>query len=121
MEGYVYPNETEVYWSLLIVLSPYITGLVAGAFIVSSLYHVFDIASLKPVARFSLVTALSFALVAPLPLLVHLGRPERGFQIFFTPNPTSAMAGFGYVWLFYTTLLVAEGWLIYRKDIVTYA
>lgn len=121
MEGYVYPNETEVYWSLLIVLYPYITGLVAGAFIVSSLYHVFGITALKPVARFSLITALSFALVAPLPLLVHLGRPERGFQIFWTPNPTSAMAGFGYVWLFYTMLLVAEGWLIFRKDIVTYA
>ena len=121
MEGYVYPNETEVYWSLLIVLYPYITGLVAGAFIVSSLYHVFGIAKLKPVARFSLVTALSFALVAPLPLLIHLGRPERGFEIFWTPHMTSAMAGFGYVWLFYTTLLVSEGWLIFRKDIVYYA
>ncbi len=40
-QGFVFPNEMEVLWSLMIVLYPYITGLVAGAFIVSSLYHVF--------------------------------------------------------------------------------
>lgn len=33
--GYVYPNETVVPWGVLIVIYPYITGLVAGAFIVS--------------------------------------------------------------------------------------
>ena len=40
-QGFAYPNELEVGWSILIVLYPYVTGLVAGAFIVSSLYHVF--------------------------------------------------------------------------------
>ena len=33
VEGYMYPNEATLYWSVLIVLYPYITGLVAGAFI----------------------------------------------------------------------------------------
>ena len=33
-ERYVYPNE-QVEWGLMIVMYPYITGLVAGAFIVS--------------------------------------------------------------------------------------
>ena len=33
VEGYMYPNEVTLYWSVLIVLYPYITGLVAGAFI----------------------------------------------------------------------------------------
>ncbi|MFZ2411378.1 MAG: NrfD/PsrC family molybdoenzyme membrane anchor subunit, partial [Candidatus Methanoperedens sp.] len=57
--GYVYPNEAEIQWSILIVLYPYITGLVAGAFIASSLYHVFGKKEIKPVARFALLTALS--------------------------------------------------------------
>ena len=35
--GFVYTNETELPWSELIVIYPYITGLVAGAFVVSSL------------------------------------------------------------------------------------
>ena len=45
--GFLFPNEIEVHWSLMIVLYPYITGLVAGAFIVSSLYHVFGKEELK--------------------------------------------------------------------------
>lgn len=118
MEGFVYPNEVEIQWSLLIVLYPYITGLVAGAFIVSSLYHLFGFTRLKPVARLSLVTALAFLLVAPLPLLLHLGRPERAFEIFLTPNLRSAMSGFGYIWLIYLILLILEVWLVFRKDIV---
>jgi Ni/Fe-hydrogenase subunit HybB-like protein len=121
MEGFVYPNEAEIQWSLMIVAYPYITGLVAGAFIVSSLYHVFGIQSFKPVARFSLVMALALLVVAPMPLQLHLGHPERGFEIFLTPNLTSAMAGFGYIWLFYLILVSAETWLVFRKDIVIYA
>ncbi len=33
VEGFMYPNEMELQWSVLIVLYPFITGLVAGAFI----------------------------------------------------------------------------------------
>ena len=33
VDGFMYPNEVELQWSILIVLYPYITGLVAGAFI----------------------------------------------------------------------------------------
>ena len=42
-EGFVYPNEsgTHPLWGFLIVLYPYITGLVAGAFIMASLVRVF--------------------------------------------------------------------------------
>ena len=29
--GYVYPNETVIPWTVLIVVYPYLTGLVAGA------------------------------------------------------------------------------------------
>ncbi|MFQ5593368.1 MAG: NrfD/PsrC family molybdoenzyme membrane anchor subunit [Anaerolineae bacterium] len=121
MEGFVYPNDIEVRWSLMIVLYPYITGLVAGAFIISSLYHVFGVTKLRPVARLSLVSALAFLLVAPLPLVLHLGRPERAFEMFVAPNLRSAMSGFGYIWLFYLILLLLEVWLVFRKDIVELA
>ncbi len=116
--GYIYPNEIETNWSILIVLYPYITGLVAGAFIVSSLYHVFGKEEIKPVARFALITALAFLLFATTPLLAHLGHPERAFEIMWTPHLTSAMAGFGYIYTFYLTILVLEIWFAYRVDIV---
>ncbi|OGO44320.1 MAG: hypothetical protein A2137_03465 [Chloroflexi bacterium RBG_16_58_8] len=118
MTGFIYPNEGIIEWDLLIVIYPYITGLVAGAFVVSSLYHVFGLTSLKPVARFSLIAALSFLLVTPLPLVVHLGRPERALEMFLTPHLTSAMSAFGYIWFFYLLILLAEVWLVFRPDIV---
>ncbi len=121
ISGFVYPNEVEIQWSILIVLYPYITGLVAGAFIASSLYHVFGKKEIKPVARFALLTALSFLLVATMPLLAHLGRPERGVEIMFTPHVTSAMSGFGYIYSFYLIVVVLEIWLSFREDIVKLA
>lgn len=116
--GYVYPNETVVPWSILIVIYPYLTGLVAGAFTVSSFYHVFGIERFKPVARFALIAALSFMVVVPLTLLSHLGHPERAFNAMMTPHTTSAMAIFGYVASFYVILLMLEIWFMFREDIV---
>ena len=116
--GYVFPNDLQVHWSLMIVLYPYITGIVAGAFIVSSMFHVFRIQTLKPLAGFSLLFALAFLTCATVPLLVHLGQPGRAMSMFLTPNPTSAMAGFGYFYVAYGVLLVLEIFFIYRPTLV---
>ncbi len=117
--GYMYPNEVTLYWSVLIVLYPYITGLVAGAFILASLERVFRVEAVKPTYRLALLTALSFLLVAPLPLVLHLGHPFRAPEMYFTPHSTSAMAMFGYVYLWYLmAVLVFEIWLDYRREIV---
>jgi predicted membrane protein len=119
MGDFVFPNELHVTWTVMIVLYPYITGLVAGAFIVSSLFHVFGLKQLEPVSRFSLVSSFAFLLFAAFPLLNHLGRPERAFNIMITPNFTSAMSGFGFVYLTYTTIVILEVWFHYRADFVS--
>lgn len=122
VHGYVYPNEIELQWSVLIVLYPFITGLVAGAFILASLERVFKVEAVKPTYRLALLTALAFLLVAPLPLQLHLGHPERSLEMYLTPHTTSAMAMFGFVYLWYLmAVLVLEIWLDYRKDIVLMA
>jgi Ni/Fe-hydrogenase subunit HybB-like protein len=122
VQGFMYPNEVELQWSVLIVLYPYITGLVAGAFILASLSRIFNIAAVKPIYRLSLLTALAFLLVAPLPLQLHLGHPERSFEMYLTPHKTSAMAMFGFVYLWYLlVVLLTEIWLDYRGDIVRQA
>src|ERR1700693_1641922 len=119
VDGFMYPNEVELQWSLLIVLYPYITGLVAGAFILASLERVFKVEAVRPTYRLALLTALAFLLVAPLPLQLHLGHPERSLEMYLTPHRTSAMAMFGFVYLWYLmAVLVVEIWLDYRKDIV---
>jgi predicted membrane protein len=122
VEGFMYPNEVELQWSILIVLYPFITGLVAGAFILASLERVFRVEAVRPTYRLALLTALAFMLVAPLPLQLHLGHPERSFEMFTTPHKTSAMAMFGFVYMWYlAVVLVLEIWLDYRKDIVALA
>src|SRR5579862_4487899 len=119
VDGFMYPNEVELQWSVLIVLYPYITGLVAGAFILASLERVFRVEAVKPTYRLALLTALAFLLVAPLPLQLHLGHPERSFEMYLTPHRSSAMAMFGFVYLWYLmVVLLMEIWLDYRKDIV---
>ena len=119
VQGFMYPNEVQLTWSVLIVLYPYITGLVAGAFILASLARVFNIAAVRPIYRLSLLTALAFLLVAPLPLQLHLGHPERSYEMYMTPHTTSAMAMFGFVYLWYLlVVLLLEIWLDYRRDII---
>jgi Ni/Fe-hydrogenase subunit HybB-like protein len=118
----MYPNEVELQWSILIVLYPYITGLVAGAFILASLERVFRVEEVKPTYRLALLTALAFLLVAPLPLQLHLGHPERSLEMYLTPHTSSAMAMFGFVYLWYLmVVLLVEIWLEYRADIVRMA
>ena len=119
VQGFMYPNEVELQWSILIVLYPYITGLVAGAFILASLERVFNVQAVRPTYRLALLTALAFLLVAPLPLQLHLGHPERSFEMYLTPHTTSAMAMFGFVYLWYLmVVLVLEIWLDYRAELV---
>ncbi len=122
MDGYCYPNEIELNWSVLIVLYPYITGLVAGAFILASLNRVFNIKALKPTYELSLLTAFSFMLVATMPLIFHLGKPFRFYEIMTTPHLTSAMAIFGFVYLWYLmVVLLLEIWFDYRYDMTIWS
>ena len=120
--GFIYPNEVETQWAILIVVYPYITGIVAGAFILASLVKVFNVVEVQPIYRLALLTALAFMLVAGMPLQLHLGHPERAYEIFFTPQPSSAMAMFGFVYLWYLLgVLLIEIWFEYRQQLVLMA
>ena len=122
VDGYIYPNEIELHWGILIVLYPFITGLVAGAFILASLERVFMVKVLRPTYQLSLLTALSFLIVAILPLVTHLGHPFRAYEIMTTPQSHSAMAIFGFVYLWYLmVVLLLEIWFDYRKDLVLWS
>ena len=122
VHGYIYPNEIDLQWSLLIVQYPYLTGLVAGAFILASLERVFNVKVLKPTYEIALLTALAFLLVATMPLVSHLGQPHRSYEIMITPNPASAMAIFGFIYLWYLmVVLLLEIWFDYRHDMVIWS
>jgi Ni/Fe-hydrogenase subunit HybB-like protein len=116
-EFFVYPNE-YIYWSIQIVMYPFMTGLVAGAFVLSSLYHVFGVKQLKEIARFALVFSLALLPVAMMPLMLHLQQPQRGIYVMMTPHFTSAIAAFGIVFTTYAMIVLSEIWFVYREFIV---
>jgi predicted membrane protein len=120
--GYVYPNEIEAHWSLLIVIYPYLTGLVAGAFILASLERVFNVEAARPTYRLALLTALAYLIIAPMPLLAHLSQPLRFWETLVTPHHQSAMAMFGFVYIWYLlVVLLLEIWFEYRADMVRWS
>lgn len=116
-ELFVLPNE-YIYWSIQIVMYPFMTGLVAGAFVLSSLYHVFGVKKLKEIARFALVFSFALLPVAMMPLLLHLQQPLRGIYVLMTPHFTSAISAFGIVFLAYACIVASELWFVYRKHFV---
>ena len=119
-ELFVYPNE-YIYWTIQIVMYPFMTGLVAGAFVLSSLYHVFGVKKLEQIARFSLVFSFALLPVAMMPLLLHLQFPFRGIEVMMTPHFTSAIAAFGIVFTTYGMIVASELWFVYRVHFVTMA
>jgi Ni/Fe-hydrogenase subunit HybB-like protein len=116
-ELFVLPNE-YIYWSIQIVMYPFMTGLVAGAFVLSSLYHVFGVKELKDMARFALVFSFALLFAAPMPIVLHLQFPFRGINVFMTPHFTSAIAAFGIVFFTYGAIVASELWFLYRKHFV---
>lgn len=116
-ELFVLPNE-YIYWSIQIVMYPFMTGLVAGAFVLSSLYHVFGVKQLKEIARFALVFSFALLPVAMMPLMLHLQQPLRGIEVIMTPHFTSAIAAFGIVFSTYAAIVASELWFVYRKHFV---
>jgi Ni/Fe-hydrogenase subunit HybB-like protein len=119
-ELFVTPNE-YIYWSVQIVMYPFMTGLVAGAFVLSSLYHVFGIKELKDIARFALVFSFALLFVAPMPIMLHLQFPFRGINVMMTSHFTSAIAAFGIVFFTYGAIVASELWFLYRKHFVVKA
>lgn len=112
-ELFVYPNEF-IYWSVQIVLYPYITGLLTGTYVLSSFYYVFDRKEVKELAQFSLLFSLALAIVSPMPHMLHLQHPLRGMNVFFTPHFTSAIAAFGVVFFTFGSILASQIWFEYR-------
>lgn len=116
-ELFTYPNEF-IYWTIQIVMYPFLTGLVAGAFVLSSLYHVFGQDDLKDIAKFSLLFSFALLLVAPMPLLFHLQQAQRNWEVMLTPHFTSAIAAFGMVFSVYMAIVASEIWFVHRKFFV---
>ena len=99
----------------------FLTGLSAGSLVVSSFSYVFGYKKLKPIARISVYTAMVLLFVAPLFLLLDLGRWDRFFYIYFPqlsrfPNYSSALAWGAIFLLAYPFVCFLYGWFMTKSD-----
>jgi len=128
LDQFVYPNEMAqpVIWGVLIAVYPFITGLVAGSFIISSLAYALGKTNYKKAAGIAVLLSFALLLIAPLPLIADLKQPDRAWEIFTRPHliatpeypNVSPMALFGYLLIGYIILMAVEIIFLWRAELI---
>ncbi len=106
-----------IVWGLWVSAYIYFIGLSAGAFLLSSMIYVFGVRQLERVGRLSLFVAIVTLFMALLSIWFDLGRMERFYRVFTSPNFSSMMAWMVWLYTAYFLLLLAEFWLVMRPDL----
>jgi tetrathionate reductase subunit C len=84
---YNVPHEAS--FGAMIALYIFFTGLSAGSFLLSTLSYGFGQVRYRTLARPAIVTATLMLIVAPVFLLLHVGKPLRSWHLFLFVNPLS--------------------------------
>ncbi|WP_458208018.1 NrfD/PsrC family molybdoenzyme membrane anchor subunit [Haladaptatus sp. NG-SE-30] len=104
-------------WGLYIMMFVLFVGLSAGGLIISSAPKFFHSHRYEGFARLGVLVSLACITVAGLLILPDIGRPERLYQFFTTPDFRSPMVwDFGIVML-YGLLNLWYLWLLTRRDL----
>lgn len=115
--GQITTNANDrIPWGLDAVVYMFTAGIGAGVYLISAL-GVFGIKELKSIEKPALVLSIVLVAIAPINLFLAMGRPERFWRIFFTPNPTSAIVFGAYA---LTVFVIVAGLTLYfsiRKDL----
>ena len=107
----------HVYWGLPLVMYPYLSGLVAGAFVVGSLSNVFGLKQFEPLTRLAAIMTLVFLIGAPLGPLAEAVQRSRFWELYTRDHiPYSPLGLFIVIWTAYVALVVAEIYYIFRID-----
>lgn len=114
--GQIATNASDkVPWGLDVPAYIFLTGMSAGSFIISSL-GLFGVDKYKPIARISVVQAAILLMIAPVILLLSMGRPERFWMIYLSPNPNSVISWGSYLLLIYPVVCLLYGFFLMRRD-----
>jgi molybdopterin-containing oxidoreductase family membrane subunit len=104
-------------WGLYIMIFVLFVGLSAGGLIISSTPKFFHSDSYEEIARLGVLLSLACITVAGLLILPDLGRVERIYQFFTTPDFRSPMVwDFGIV-VVYGLISLWYLWLMTRRDL----
>ena len=106
----------NIYWGILIVTYPFVSGLVAGSFVVASLSHVFKQHKLDKLAPLALIVSFALLLGAPLTVLADARQPVNAFELFTRAHvPYSPLGDFTVIWLTYVLLMFVETYFAFRE------
>ena len=105
-------------WGLWVALYIYFIGLSAGSFLLSTLIYVFGMKRYEPIGRLALLSAFVALAGGLIFVLLDLGHVERFYTVFFNRSQTSVLEWEIHFYLLYMVILVAELWLLMRRDLV---
>jgi Ni/Fe-hydrogenase subunit HybB-like protein len=112
----------HVYWQLPLVAYPFLSGLVAGSFIVGSLSHVFGLKRFEPLAKMAIIVTLAFLIGAALAPLAEAWQRERFWELITRDHfPYSPLGMFIIVWIAYVILVLVEMYFLFRQDNISLA
>jgi tetrathionate reductase subunit C len=104
-------------WGLMIVTYPFISGLVAGSFVVATLSQLFGRKRLAPLAPLAALLSFALLLAAPLTIWGDARQPSRVYELITRMHvPWSPMALFLLIWSSYVVLMLVELYAVFRAD-----
>jgi Ni/Fe-hydrogenase subunit HybB-like protein len=119
----LYTNESygtleTIYWGLPIVIYPFLSGLLAGSFVVGALYHLFHIEKLKPIGKLAEIASFAMLLLAAMAPLADALQPQRGaWELYFRDHfPYSPLAMFIVIWTAFFIAFLFEMYYLFRES-----
>jgi len=122
VDGLRVTNLTQVVpWGLWVAFYIYFIGLSAGSFLLSTLIYVGGVKRFEPIGRLAIFTAFVALQAGLLFILLDLGHLERFWTVFLNRNPNSVLEWEIHFYILYMVILIAELWLLMRRDLVRWA
>ncbi len=105
-------------WGLPIVIYPFLSGLVAGSFIIASLSHAFHMKKFEPLAKLAAIVSFAMLLTAALAPLFDALQPSRAIWELYVRDhfPYSPLGVFIVVWSAYVALMLFELFYVFRTS-----
>lgn len=94
----------------------YMTGLSAGSFILSTLAYGFGLKKYKPISFIGVVLAIALLALAPINLIIDLGRPERFWHLFPYLNVKSPVTWGSFLLTVYPINCVFYAYFMHRGN-----
>ncbi len=109
--------ETPI-WGLPIVIYPFLSGLMAGAFVIDSLSHLFGLKKFDPIAKLAATSSFAMVLLAAFAPLVDALQPSRAIWELYARDhfPYSPLSVFIIIWTLYVILMLFEMYFDFRID-----